>query len=150
MSESLDIGLSIASTIAELTTVPASFAFVPSYAPQAGPAFVVSPVSSSYTKEARDGGREALTFQAVLMATVNDIEASTLDPFYVAVETLKSRLPGAYVSTSTKDYYISGVISSGSTALSSSEIEGGLIDSKQLGECCLFQSPIIIELIRYK
>lgn len=150
MSKSKDLGTIIAETLESLTSVPAAFTFVPSYTAAQGPSIIVSPVSTAVTRTTRDANTEAAVFQAVIVSPVTAYDESVIDALFEVVETIKDNLTGSFISTTNNVYYVTTVTSSGTTALSSLDVEGGLIDSKQLGECCLFQSPVIVELVRYK
>lgn len=150
LSRLKDFGEAVAASITSFSSLPASFAYLPDmYTIPDGGGVIVSPASHTMTPESRGVWRESFSVQAVILAVVTSANNEDVDAYSEIAESIKDAFLGGFIETGSESYRVESVISSGTTVLSSSQIEGGVIDSKILGESCIVQIPVIIEADRF-
>lgn len=108
----------------------------------------VTPLSSEIARTARDGVAYNLTIQILVCKAVDGHSDADIQTTIDNIEDLKENMIGAIISVDDNEWLVDNVANSGTQFLSSSELRGGLVDSRELEEYYVLQTPVLMNLRR--
>lgn len=129
-------------------SIQADYTLAPSYnTEEKGEQYFVTPLSSETMRVARDGVSNTVTVQILTCCYVTSHNDSVVEDLLNQTEDLKEVLIGGVLTdVQSSNWLIDEATCSGTQFLSSSMLQGGLIDSKEFEENFVVQIPLVITL----
>lgn len=129
-------------------SIQAGYSLAPSYdTEEKGPQYFVTPLSSETTRVARDGVSNTVTIQILTCCYVMSHNDSIVEDLLNQTEDLKAIIIGGVLTDNQNmEWLVDEASCSGTQFLSSSMMQGGLIDSKEFEENYVVQIPLVITL----
>lgn len=129
-------------------TVDASYSLAPQYDTEMkGAQYFVTPLSSETARTARDGVSNTVTIQVLTCCYVTSHSDAIVEILLDQTEDLKEALIGGVLTDAQgNEWLVDEASCSGTQFLSSSMMQGGLIDSKEFEENYVVQIPLVVTL----
>lgn len=129
-------------------TIHANYSLAPQYDTEAkGDQYFITPLSSETARIARDGVSNTVTVQILTCCYVTSHDDSVIEDLLNQTEDLKAALIGGVLTDSQGvEWMVDEATCSGTQFLSSSMMQGGLIDSKEFEENYVVQIPLVVTL----
>lgn len=129
-------------------TVDARYSLAPVYDTEVkGVQYFVTPLSSETVRIARDGVSNTVTIQVLTCCYVTSHDDSIIEILLDQTEDLKASLIGGVLTDAQGMEWLGDEATcSGTQFLSSSMMQGGLIDSKEFEENYVVQIPLVVTL----
>lgn len=110
--------------------------------------YFVTPISSETTRVARDGVSNTVTVQLLTCCYVTSHNDSLVEDLLNQAEDLKATLIGGVLSDPQgMDWLVDSAECAGTQFLSSTQMQGGLIDSREFEENFIVQIPLVITFV---
>lgn len=129
-------------------TVDARYSLAPQYDTETkGAQYFVTPLSSETARTARDGVSNTVTVQILTCCYVTSHSDAIVEILLDQTEDLKEALIGGVLTDAQgNEWLVDEATCSGTQFLSSSMMQGGLIDSKEFEENYVVQIPLVVTL----